>query len=242
MISKKIKKTILSCLVILSFNTGQAQDVDASKPTNLYTQVNALFEFQSHPNHDVFGTRINVQYAFNPDNLLLIELPLLYHNKTDKFGLSDMRFRYYKAIKRNITKRFIAIAPYADVSAPTGKFSHGLGSSFWSLSVGVVGGFILSPKIAIFPGIGYVRLTEPEDYIGEAKNGVNIQTNMSISFSKKAFLFVNPILTLFDEANWSSEFNFNYVLKPNKLKVNIGYYPNFTNEIHTLRIGGTIFL
>ena len=221
----------------------EVQEIDASKPTNLYTQVNAAFEYQSHKNGgDVYGTRFNVQYAFNPDNLLLVEVPVLYNEGTEKLGLSDVRLRYFHAAKRNITERLIAIAPYADISIPTGKFSHGLGSSSWSLSAGIVFGYVLTPKIALFPGAGYVYITEPTDYNGNSHSGINFQTNMSISFSNRAFLFVNPIVTILDQTIWSGEFNFNYILKPNKLKVNLGYYPTFTNDIHTIRVGGTIYL
>lgn len=29
---------------------------------------------------------------------------------------------------------------------------------------------------------------------------------------------------------------------PNKLKMNIGYFPNFTSEANTIRLGATFFL
>jgi len=72
-------------------------------------------------------------------------------------------------------------------------------------------------------------------------NGVGLQTNLSYSFSKKAFLFVNPIVTILNSDGqwddiWSGEFNFNYVVKPNKMKVNVGYFPNFTSKSHTFRV------
>ena len=228
---------------LVAQDNDATQTVDASKPTNLYTQVNAAFEYQSRKDSpDLYGTRINVQYAFNPDNLLLVELPLLYNEGTDKFGLSDTRVRYFHAAKRNITKRLIAIAPYVDITMPTGSFKNGLGLDVWSLSAGVVAGYVLTPKIAMFPGVGYVHVTEPNDYVGKSQNGVNFQTNMSISFSDRAFLFVNPIVTILSDTIWTGEFNFNYMITPNKLKVNAGYFPNFTNDINTIRVGATIFL
>ena len=238
-------------LLIVLF-TGQFQmtaqkdeqgSVDASKPTNLYTQVNGAFEYQAHKNgSDLYGTRVNLQYAFNPDNLLLVEVPFLYNEGSNKFGLSDTRVRYFHALKRNITKRLIAIAPYADVTIPTGSFKNRLGSDVWSLSAGVVAGYVVSPKIAMFPGVGFVHVTEPNDYTGKSQTGVNFQTNMSISFSQQAFLFVNPTVTILSQTTWSSEFNFNYMITPNRLKVNASYFPNFTNNINTFRIGATLFL
>jgi hypothetical protein len=237
---------LLFCIVFVGIcykSIAQETEVDASKPTNLYTQFNAQFEYQSHKNSgDLFGTRLNLQYAFNPDNLLFVELPLLYNSATDKFGLSDTRLRYFYVPKRNLTERILAIAPFADITVPTGKFENGLGSSFWSLSAGMVVGVVITPKVALFPGLGYVHLTSPKAYEGGSKNGINIQTNLSVSFNKRMFVFINPILTLFDEALWSGEFNFNYMAKPNKLKFNIGYFPVFTNDIHSIRAGVTFFL
>ncbi len=242
----KTKSILLITLFITSFLFAQeeeTQSVDASKPTNLYTQVNGAFEYQSHKNgSDLYGTRFNVQYAFNPDNLLLVEVPFLYNEGTEKFGLSDMRFRYFHAAKRNITQRFIAIAPYADITAPTGSVKHGLGSDVWSLAGGVVFGYVLTPKIAMFPGVGYVHVNDFKKDRFEPQNGVNFQTNMSINFTQRAFLFINPIVTLLDRTLWTGELNFNYMVKQNKLKANIGYYPDFTNDIHTFRAGATIFL
>lgn len=238
---------ILIIIVFLFNNTIFAQEeaetqVDASKPTNLYTQVNTVFEYQSRKSgKDVYGTRINVQYTFNPDNLLLVEVPLLYNSRTEKFGLSDVRIRYFCVAKRNLTKTIIAIAPFADISVPTGKFEDGLGSSSWSLSAGVVMGIVLTQKIALFPGVGYAHITEPKDYIGSAKNGVNIQTNMSVKFNDRAFVFINPIVNIFEKMNWSGEFNFNYMAKPNRLLLNIGYFPLFTQDIHTIRTGATFY-
>ena len=237
---------LLACFFMsmtMSSQDTDASTVDASKPTNLYTQVNAAFEYQSHKNGpDLYGTRVNVQYAFDPDNLLLVEVPLLYNEGTEKFGISDTRVRYFHAAKRNISKRLIAIAPYADITIPTGSFSNGLGGDVWSIAAGVVAGYVVSPKIAMFPGVGYVHVTKPNDYPGKSQNGINFQTNMSISFSPRSFLFVNPIVTVLDRTLWTAEFNYNYMITPNKLKVNAGYYPNFSNDINTFRLGATLFL
>lgn len=242
MIKRKPLFFILLSL-LLNHLYAQNEDVDASKPTNLYTQVNTVFEYQSHSSSKaLYGSRINIQYTFNPDNLLLAELPLLYNSKTEHFGLSDSRLRYFYVAKRNLSKSVIAFAPFADISVPTGNFNKGLGSSSWSISGGIVLGLLLSSKIALFPGLSYVHITKPTAYSGGSKNGINLQTNVSLQFNKRAFLFVNPIVTFLDKALWAGEFNFNYMAKPNKLKLNIGYYPIFTQKIHTLRAGATFYL
>ena len=70
---------------------------------------------------------------------------------------------------------------------------------------------------------------------------------MSIGFSKKTILFVNPIYTWLTTNGLtadfcSGEFNLNRILKPNKLKANLGWFPNSTNETNTIRLGLTMFL
>lgn len=236
-----MKKSILLPFLLLSFSISvfsqETQDIDPSKPTNLYTQINVLGDVTFSDNFNTYGTRLNFQYAFNPDNLLLAEVPLLYNDATESFGLADIRVRYFHALKRYTDQRLFAIAPFLDVSIPTGDAEKGLGADTWSLAGGVVFGVLLSEKASLFPGLSYVYLTEPE--IG----GVGIQTNLSYSFSKNTFLFVNPIVTLFENQTiWTGEFNLNHIVTPNKLKINLGWYPNFTNEIHGIRGGATFFL
>lgn len=252
-----MNKVIMQFIIIFAITSSviyadENIEIDASKPTNLYTQVNAMTEYTSKENGtNLYGTRFNLQYAFNPDNLLLAEVPLLYNDSTEKFGIADIRIRYFRAIKRNITPTFIAVAPFLDITLPTGSYADGLGTSSTSIAGGVVLGYVLSPKIALFPGISYVHITEPStneiaDSLKDDSNGIGLQTNLSYSFSKKAFLFVNPMGTILNSNGewkdiWTSEFNFNYVVKPNKMKVNVGYFPNFTAKSHTFRLGITMY-
>ena len=232
--------------------TAAKKDIDPSKPTNLYTQVNMNVEYQAGKTQNLFGVRANIQYALNPDNLFLIELPLLNNDVTSKFGIGDMRIRYFNAIKRNISKSFIAIAPFADVSLPTGSFRDGLGNSNWSLAGGVVLGFVVSRKLSLFPGINYVHLNKPgTNLIPEenkfTSNGVGFQFNASYVINKQTFLFLNPIPTFINtngswKSIWAAEFSLNRIIKPNKFKMNASWNPNFTNNINVFRLGGTFFL
>jgi hypothetical protein len=238
---KLFKLVIL--FILLFASTTYAQDdaeaatIDPSKPTNLYTQINTLAEYTSNDGFNTYGTRLNFQYAFNPDNLLLAEVPLLHNDGTNKFGLSDVRVRYFNAIKRNISPTVIAIAPFVDITIPTGSFEDGLGGDTWSLAAGAVVGVVLNKNISLFPGANYVYLTKLEE------SGFGFQTNMSVKFSQNAFLFVNPIVTMFSfDTIWQAEINYNYIITPNKFKVNAGWYPNFTNEFDTFRLGATFFL
>lgn len=221
----------------LAQNNADQQTIDPSKPTNLYTQFNALAELNAYDGFSTYGTRFNFQYAFNPDNLLLAEVPFLYNDATDKFGISDVRVRYFNAIKRNISKTVIAIAPFADITIPTGSFDNGLGGDTWSLAAGAVVGIVLNKNISLFPGANYVYLTRLEE------SGFGFQTNMSVKFSPNSFLFVNPIVTHFSfDTIWQAEVNYNYIITPNKFKVNAAWNPNFTNDLNTFRIGATFFL
>lgn len=254
---KKLVKNVIIALVIpISILAQEVRppkaEIDPTKPTNLYTQVNAAFEYQSAKSTDLYGVRINVQKAFNPDNLLLLEIPLLYNEGTNKFGLSDIRVRYFTAIKRNITESFIAIVPFADVSIPTGKYENGLGTSSYSFAAGSVFGFILNKKLSLFPGISYVHLTKAAtnlipDASKYASNGIGLQFNASYSINKKTFLFINPTPAFLNtngdwKSIWSGELNLNRIIVPNKFKINAYWGPNFTTDVHILRVGGTIFL
>lgn len=221
--------------------TATTQQIDPSKPTNLYTQVNIQGEYNANEIANLYGTRINVQYAFDKNNLLFAEVPLLYNQGTKKFGISDVRVRYFDVVKRNITSKFIAIAPFVDITAPTGDAAKRLGSGQWSLAAGVVGGFATSQKFAFFPGISYVYLTQSK------MSGVGLQFNGSYSFSKKTFAFINPTPLFLNvngqwKANWSGDFSINRIVKPNKIKLSLDFNPNITSDIYITRLGCTIFL
>lgn len=228
------------------------KEIDPSKPTNLYTQINANLEYRSGINQNLYGLKTNVQYAFNPDNLLMLELPMLYNDQYAQFGISDVRVRYFNAIKRNLTKTVIAIAPFADITLPTGNFEKGLGSSSWTLSAGCVVGLRVSKKLSFFPGLSYIHITKPgitliPDVYNFVSNGLGLQFNASYRFTKRTFLFVNPTPSfLFSnevwKTIWTADLSINKIITPNKFKVNLGFSPNFTNDLYTFKIGGTLYL
>lgn len=228
------------------------KEIDPSNPTNLYTQVNGTFEYQSFEHNDIYGMKFNVQYAFNPDNLVLVDLPLRYNDGTNKTGLGDMRVRYYHVAKKKITKQFIAIVPYLDVSLPTGSYEKGLGSSAWSLGAGVLCGFVFNPKVSFFPGINYAHSTKPStDLIPEnlktTSEKIGFQFNATYKFTKRTFLSINPspsfrITSGNWKTTWEGDLNFNHIVTPNKFKINAGWSPNFTDNINVFRIGATIYI
>lgn len=254
---KQYKLILLLISILITTVNGQdkdTQEVDASNPTNLYTQINTAFEYTSlKDGTNLYGMRANVQYSFDANNLVLAEIPLLYNDAANSFGLSDVRVRYFTIVKRVMTaEKFQVIAPFIDITLPTGSFENGLGSSSFVLSAGSVYGFAASKKIKLFPGLSVVHVTKPStDLIPDAlkfsSTGFLAQANMSISFNKSWFLLVNPVVTMLNtngswNETWSGDFNLNHMFIPNKILANIGYSPNFTNESNTVKIGATFFL
>lgn len=247
-----ISTILVSAHLYAQDTTAVKKDIDPSKPTNLYTQVSANIEYQAGKTQNLFGMRTSIQYAFNPDNLLLLEVPFLNNDRTNKFGLSDTRVRYFNAIKRNISPSFIAIAPFADISIPTGSFKNGLGSSSWSLAGGVVLGFIVSKRMSLFPGVNYVHITKPAtnlltQSLKFSSDGVGFQFNASYVINKKTFLLINPTPRFLStngkwEDIWSAEFNLNRIIRPNKFKINVSFNPNLTYSVYSFRLGSTFFL
>jgi hypothetical protein len=87
-LSRKYLSTILFLFFLLTVTaqtdtstSKPSKQIDPSKPSNLYTQVNGNLEFQSSSSNNLYGLRVNVQYAFNPNNLFFLELPLLNNSK-----------------------------------------------------------------------------------------------------------------------------------------------------------------
>jgi hypothetical protein len=73
----------------------EAKGKDNSKPTNVYSQVDNFLEFTRYEKYNTFGYNPRLSYTPNEDNALILEVPLLYSTLTDKFGLSDIRLRYF---------------------------------------------------------------------------------------------------------------------------------------------------
>lgn len=248
----------ISCLLIflmshtcLYAQENEQQDtikIDPSNAGNLYTQINTSFEFKHvKGEYNIYGPRINGQYAFNPNNLVLFEVPFLYNDRTKKFGISDFRVRYYTAAMRNMTKTFTFLIPFADISLPTGSYSRGLGTGRWSLGTGLIVGIRVNKRLSFFPGINYLYVTKDrvELPIDDHSNGISIQTNASYKFTKRLYTFINPIFTYTYSlhswhTNWKAEVNLNYLIKPT-FKIGVGWSPDFTNESNLFRIGSTFY-
>lgn len=255
-----MKKTLLPMLVLCFWSStvlGQqesAETRDNSKPTNVYSQIDNFLEYMWSPDLETFGYNPRITYAPNADNLILAEIPLLYSSKTERFGLGDIRLRYFGIPYRDYTKFFGSFGASVDVFLPTGKVEDGLGSSSWRVSPGVIFGFILNEAgtVSLFPVISYIYTSRPtSDLIPEdskeVDHGFNIQVISSFVLSDDAFIQVTPIYDVKDLKD-EREDEFILEVEPvvdimrDKYQVGAFYRVAFESETHTFRLNFTIFL
>lgn len=228
------------------------QEIDPSKPTNMYTEVSVNLDYKKSDAENLYGVRGSISYAINPDNLLMAEIPIFRNDLTGKTGLSDIRIRYFTAVKRDISNTFIAVAPFLDVTMPTGSLEKGLGSSSWSISAGSVIGLMFSDNFGLFPGVGIIHMTKPStdllpDDMKFTSTGVAFQFNASYSFDRNTYIFVNPTPSVMStngiwKTNWAGEMSLNRTFIPNKLMMSAYWGPNFTNKTNSFRLGATFYL
>ena len=112
------------CLLLASVAWCQQEEINPSKPTNLYSNIDFNFEFQNHPGDgDLYGINIIPAIAFNDRNRLDAEIPILsttFREKPNTTGLGDIRLRYfhlrYKTVDQE--KRITAAGVSVDVFLP----------------------------------------------------------------------------------------------------------------------------
>jgi hypothetical protein len=248
-------------LVLISFSNIKGQDstsqksveIDPAKPTNFYTQVNVAAEYSFGDADELIGTRISGQYTFNPNNLVLFELPLLYNIDRKGGGIGDIRLRYFGIVKKDYSKTFpkvATIAPTLDVLLPTGSYKNGVGSSSLVISPGLVWGWFFSEKTQLFPIISYQHIGKPTsslvpEELRYDKHGITFQTIVNYSFSKKTFMQVTPIYAVNDlnrKGNaFTTEFKFSH-LPTTHSKIQVFVRQEFTRRQTTINAGYTLFL
>ncbi len=249
-----MKKIFLIVAIVFAIKTlGIAQDeqIDASKPTNFYSLLDNTFENTSSPGQNVFGYRSKIMLAPSEKHLILAELPLLYNDRTQKFGVGDIRGRYFYLPYKNYDKLIGAFGPSLDVFAPTGKFENGLGSGKWIVSPGVTVGLMAADWIQFFPILSYQYgskpvYSAPEGINNEATHGMTFQVITPIVFSEKFFMQVTPIYRMnsFNDVRqdrYVQEITAVYSMTPT-LQVSGFYNGNFQDKIHQVSAGLTIFL
>jgi len=245
---------LLICNYSYSFSQEQAEAKDNSKPTNVYSQIDNFLEFKTTPDFNTIGYNPRITYAPHENHSFVLDVPLLYNTKSEKFGLSDIRLRYFGVFYRNYEKFFGAFGASMDITAPTGKYEDGLGSSSWRISPGITTGFILnqSQTISVFPVLSYVYTTEPtSDQVPEAlketDHGASIQFISSFVLSDDVFLLITPIYDVKDLED-EKEDEILLEIEPvidimqDKFQVGAFYRGAFNSNTHTFSIYFTVFL
>lgn len=244
---------IIVCLAMnVVFSTNSfAQEIDASKPTNFYTFLDNTLELTNSENQNVFGYRGNLTYAPSSEHLVLAELPLLYNDRTKKFGLGDIRARYFWLAYKDYSQFVGAFGPSVDLFLPTGSFEDGLGSSSFVVSPGITVGLMAADWIQFFPILSYQYVSKPTtDLIPESlkksRSGMTFQVLIPVVFSPKFFMQFTPVFSKndFDDSSadrFAQEINAAYSLT-SKMQLS-GYFKGvFKDKIYTYRLGLTIFL
>ena len=247
-----IKFTIrIILLLILSFfishtlvSQEQEEAIDLSKPTNIYTRLNNNFEYLNAEGFEFYGYRVNYNMALSKFQGT-VELPLLYNTRTKNFGLDDVRLRAYYVPYTNYDKFFGGAGVSLDVFLPTGEFEKGLGTGAWSISPGFVFGMIFSDRYSLFPNISYRYQFKENPQV--ERHGATIQLTNSIVLSEKSFILLVPMFFQNDFSDKDSldsggEFEFNYMVKYNKLQLGFFTRQLFKSNSQTYRLFVRLFL
>jgi len=245
----RISLTALVLLAAAASASAQEEAIDSSKPTNFYTFLENNLEYADSPGQKVYGYRGNLTYAPSAAHLVLAEVPLLYNDRTSKFGLGDLRARYFWLPYKNYDRLLGAFGPSLDVFAPTGSFENGLGSSRWVLSPGVTVGLMAADWIQFFPILSYQYQSKPgSDLVADQtdRKGYTFQVIVPIVFNEALFAQVTPVFQANDLGDdrydrYVQEVTLVWTMAP-KRQLSFFYRGNFEDEVHMFRLGYTLFL
>ena len=243
--------TVLSCFSIVLGQDTSSTDIDASKPTNFYSMLDNTIEYTSRPRSNLMGYRGKLLYAPSEAHLILAEVPLLYNDKSNQFGVGDLRARYFWLPYKNYDKFFGAAGPSVDVFVPTGSFNYGIGSGRWLISPGLTIGLMAAEKIQFFPILSYQYASKPvyDNPIPSDNreiHGITFQIITPIVFSDEFFIQLTPIFKFNDlndirQDRYTQEIFAAYAIT-DKMQITAFYNGNFKDNIHQLSAGLTIFL
>jgi len=238
---------LLFCLQLNCFAQDSAQvHIDPSKPSNLYTRVSNNLEYTFRKGgNNTYGYRANFVWASKSKvHAIHIELPLLYSTASKKFGLSDMRFRYFWVPYKNYSRKPSTFGGVFESYMPTGNRENALGSGRWIISPGITTGFVFH-KFSTFPILSYqytssVANTKVPNENTEAMNGFTIQSICVYNFNKKSYLDCTPVFIVnkFSDASHNDfrlEGNYLYMVKKNRLQVGCFARKIFKAHVTTIR-------
>jgi hypothetical protein len=244
-------------LVFFLFNataqvTTPSFHIDPSKPTNQYTRLSNNLEYDFlRAGKRTYGYRANFIWASpRQHHSLYVELPLLYATASKKFGLSDMRFRYYWVPYKNYSKKPGAFGFAIDSYIPTGKLDDGLGRNRWIVATGLSTGFVFG-KFSTFPYVYYLYSSEiNSDKISavakRSLHGYIIQSICVYNFSKKSYMDCTPIFMKNSYSNSGKddfvvEGNYLYMVKKNKIQVGGFARRYFLGKTTTIRANMRVY-
>jgi hypothetical protein len=233
-------------LKISAQSTTPFRQIDPSKPTNLYTRLsnNAEYSFLQSGKR-LYGYRANFVWASGRQrHSVHVELPFLYATSSKKFGLSDIRFRYYWIPYKNYTKKPGAFGFVIDTYAPTGKPEDDLGRGRWIVAPGLSTAFVFG-KFSTFPIISYLYSGEMmsskiPDTGKKSFDGYMIQSICVYKIDKKSYLDCTPIFmknsyTNSGKDDFILEGNYLYMVKQNKMQAGCFVRRIFHGNVTTIR-------
>jgi hypothetical protein len=236
----------LCLLKISAQNTTPFRQIDPSKPTNFYTRLsnNAEYSFLKSGKW-LYGYRANFVWASGRQHHSMhLELPFLYATASKKFGLSDIRFRYYWIPYKNYAKKPGAFGLVLDTYVPTGKLEDGLGRGRWIVAPGLSTAFVFG-KFSTFPIISYLYsgkvVSSKISPAGKKSfDGYMIQSICVYKIDKKSYLDCTPIFmknsyTNSGKDDFVIEGNYLYMVKQNKMQVGCFARRYFHGNVTTVR-------
>lgn len=134
-----------------------AETLDPSKPTNLYSYIDTSAEWQGFEQGNTWGLRIMPTWALNNKNMFQAEIPLQWPDfeGVDKgAGIGDIRIRYF-GIPIVLESTLSHIGVSVDLFMPTGDEKKGLGSGSWIIAPGILLGIAASEKLNFYPIVSY---------------------------------------------------------------------------------------
>ena len=247
---------LVTCFFLLNLFNASAQDsltarFDPSKPTNLYDRLSNNLEYNFLKNGSrTYGYRANLVLASRDQrNSVHIEIPLLYSTFSQKFGLSDIRLRYYWIPYKHYSRKPGAFGLLLDSYMPTGSLKNGLGRGRWIFAPGLSTAFVFG-RFSTFPIISYlysgeIRGSKTSSMGAGTLNGYMIQSICVYKF-RKSYLDCTPIFMKNSYSNngkddFVLEGNYLHMVKPNKMQVGCFARRYFHGKSTTLRAALRIY-
>jgi hypothetical protein len=256
-LKKVFRISFIACIFFPCFLKIEAQittpvRIDPSKPTNFYTRLSNNVEYNIlKGGKRTYGYRANFAWASSRQHhWMYAELPLLYANSSQKFGISDMRFRYYWVPYKNYKKKPGAFGLAIDSYVPTGKLEDGLGRGRWIVATGLSTAFVFG-KFSTFPYFYYlysgkIMSNKTPEQNKKELNGYIIQSIFVFSIDNKSYFDFTPIFMKNSYSNAGKndfvlEGNYLYMVKQNKLQVGGFARRYFRGNSTTIRIGMRLY-